>query len=104
MAITPSSSRDSQRLDGPVRGTGADGRWAGHAADYVAVAATRSGPAATHDSLANAIGQVAVDGVDPLVPDRAVGRIVAISPPPTTPLRVAAPTFPSTPTGVADGR
>jgi threonylcarbamoyladenosine tRNA methylthiotransferase MtaB len=82
----------------------ADGRWAGHAADYVAVAATRSGPAATHDSLANAIGRVAVDGVDPLVPDRAVGRIVAISPPPTTPLRVAAPPFPSTQTGVADGR
>jgi threonylcarbamoyladenosine tRNA methylthiotransferase MtaB len=68
----------------------ADGRWVGHAADYVSVATV----APAGQSLANAIGRVAVAGVDPLAADRAVGRIVAISPPPA----------PEPPVGVADGR
>jgi threonylcarbamoyladenosine tRNA methylthiotransferase MtaB len=76
----------------------ADGRWVGHAADYVPVVA--SAPAG--QSLANAIGRVAVDGVDPSARDRAVGRILAISPPPVSALTL--PHVPSVPTGVADGR
>jgi tRNA A37 methylthiotransferase MiaB len=79
----------------------ADGRWVGHAADYVpvAVASPALGPAAGIASLANVIGRVVVEGVDPLAADRAVGRVVALSPPPTRAL-----SFPLAPTGVPDGR
>ena len=73
----------------------ADGRWVGHAADYVAVAA--AGPVG--ESLANAIGRVVVDGVDPRARDRAVGRILSMSPG-FGPSAV----IPNEPTGVADGR
>jgi threonylcarbamoyladenosine tRNA methylthiotransferase MtaB len=73
-----------------------DGRWVGHAPDYVAVAVAAPDPAAGQ-SLANAIGRVAIDGIDPLTRDRVVGRIIAISPSP-------ARSLPLVPTGLADGR
>jgi threonylcarbamoyladenosine tRNA methylthiotransferase MtaB len=73
-----------------------DGRWVGHAPDYVPVAVGAPDPAAGQ-SLANAIGRVAIDGIDPLTRDRVVGRIVAISPSP-------ARSLPLVPTGLADGR
>ncbi len=56
----------------------ADGRWVGHAADHTLVAAGAPDGAR---SLANAIGRVAIEGVDPAAPDRAFGRIVSISAP-----------------------
>jgi threonylcarbamoyladenosine tRNA methylthiotransferase MtaB len=80
----------------------ADGRWFGHAADYVpvAVAVPAPGLAAGVASLANVIGRVVVEGVDPLAADRAVGRVVSVSPPPPT----RALSLPLAPTGVADDR
>jgi hypothetical protein len=81
----------------------ADGRWVGHAADYVPVAVALPAPAigfaAGLASLANVIGRVVLEGVDPLAPDRAFGRVVAASPPPTRAL-----SFPLAPTGVANDR
>jgi threonylcarbamoyladenosine tRNA methylthiotransferase MtaB len=79
----------------------ADGRWIGHAADYVpvAVASPAVGPAAGLVSLANVIGRVVVEGVDPLARDRAIGHVVAVSPPPTRAL-----SFPLAPSGDADDR
>jgi len=79
----------------------ADGRWVGHAADYVpvAVALPALGQGAGSTSLANVIGRVVVEGVDPLAPDRAFGRVVAASPPPTRAL-----SFPLAPSGDADDR
>jgi tRNA A37 methylthiotransferase MiaB len=76
----------------------ADGRWIGHAADYVAVAEAEPVMALGEASLANVIGRVAIDGVDPMARDRAVGRILSVTPP------VGASSFPLVPTGVADGR
>jgi threonylcarbamoyladenosine tRNA methylthiotransferase MtaB len=51
-----------------------DGRWVGHGADHqlVAVAANRAEP------LDNAIGRVAVQAVDPAVPDRVVGTLLSV--------------------------
>jgi threonylcarbamoyladenosine tRNA methylthiotransferase MtaB len=49
-----------------------DGRWVGHAADHTLVA-TRP---ADRGPLANVIGRVDVEGVDPVVPARVVGRLV----------------------------
>jgi threonylcarbamoyladenosine tRNA methylthiotransferase MtaB len=77
----------------------ADGRWVGHAADYVAVAATAPSTMPVEHSLANAICRVAVDGVDPGPRDRAVGRILSVTPP-----LAGASSLPLVPTGVADGR
>jgi threonylcarbamoyladenosine tRNA methylthiotransferase MtaB len=57
-----------------------DGRWIGHAADHVLVAAPP--PAGRLSSLENHIGRVAIDRVDPVVRDRVVGRILSLSPPP----------------------
>jgi threonylcarbamoyladenosine tRNA methylthiotransferase MtaB len=54
-----------------------DGRWIGHAADHTLVSAAP--PDATGDDLENVIGRVAVESIDPLVPDRAVGRILNLS-------------------------
>jgi tRNA A37 methylthiotransferase MiaB len=54
-----------------------DGRWVGHAADHTLVASSVAGTA----SLENHIGRVAIDGVDPVVSDRVVGRIVSLSAP-----------------------
>jgi threonylcarbamoyladenosine tRNA methylthiotransferase MtaB len=76
-----------------------DGRWVGHAADYVAVAATAPSTTPVEQPLANAICRVAVDGVDPRVSDRAVGHILSVTPPP-----VGASFLPLVSTGVADGR
>jgi threonylcarbamoyladenosine tRNA methylthiotransferase MtaB len=77
----------------------ADGRWVGHAADYVTVATGEPAMAPGDGSLANGIGRVAVDGVDPGAGDRAVGRILSVTPP-----LAGASSFPVSPTGVADGR
>jgi threonylcarbamoyladenosine tRNA methylthiotransferase MtaB len=61
-----------------------DGRWVGHGADYVPVVVLQPGGDAGDASLANAIGRVAVEGIDPVARDRVVGRILAISPPPNS--------------------
>jgi threonylcarbamoyladenosine tRNA methylthiotransferase MtaB len=55
-----------------------DGRWAGHATDHtrVAVAARPGG------DLENVIGRVEIDAVDSAAPDRVVGRLVDVVPPP----------------------
>ena len=66
----------------------ADGRWIGHAADHTLVAAAAPASARS-DDLENVIGRVAVDAVDPIVSDRVVGRILALSRPPQ-PIGVAA--------------
>ena len=52
------------------------GRWAGHGADYVRVAAATAEPGRT---LENAIGRVAVERVDPTQPDRVLGRLLTVS-------------------------
>jgi threonylcarbamoyladenosine tRNA methylthiotransferase MtaB len=54
-----------------------DGRWVGHAEDHVLVAADGHGA-----SLENMIGRVRLERVDPATPDRLIGRLTAISPPP----------------------
>jgi threonylcarbamoyladenosine tRNA methylthiotransferase MtaB len=59
-----------------------DDRWLGHAADYVAVAAPAPSTTDGARSLENVIGRVAIESVDPGAPERAIGRIVAMSPPP----------------------
>jgi threonylcarbamoyladenosine tRNA methylthiotransferase MtaB len=58
-----------------------DGRWVGHAADHqlVAVAANDAEP------LDNAIGRVAVHAVDPAVPDRVDGTLLALDRPARSP-------------------
>ena len=53
----------------------ADGRWAGHATDHVLVAAAPP----SERLLENAIGRVAVERVDPSLPDRVLGRVVSVS-------------------------
>lgn len=50
-----------------------DGRWIGHAEDHVLVSAAPVGRA----SLEDVIAPVVIESVDPDVPDRLVGRIVA---------------------------
>jgi len=77
----------------------ADGRWVGHAADYVSVAATAPTTAPVDTSLVNAIGRVAVDGIDPGAGDRAVGRILSVTRPPARPSSLARVSA-----GVTDGR
>ncbi|MFL5769704.1 MAG: tRNA (N(6)-L-threonylcarbamoyladenosine(37)-C(2))-methylthiotransferase MtaB [Chloroflexota bacterium] len=54
-----------------------DGRWVGHAADHTLVAAETS---TVDPALENGIGRVAVESVDPGVPDRAVGRLIDLVP------------------------
>jgi threonylcarbamoyladenosine tRNA methylthiotransferase MtaB len=51
-----------------------DGRWVGHAADHVLVSAR---PPAGRTSLADVIGSVFVESIDPEVPERLVGRVSA---------------------------
>ena len=51
-----------------------DGRWLGHAGNYVAVAV----PPPAAEGLGNAIGRVRVTGIDPALADRVVGRLVSI--------------------------
>lgn len=53
-----------------------DGRWVGHAADhtlFVAAAPSRT------PSLANAIGRVVGESIDPASPDRVAGRVLSVS-------------------------
>jgi tRNA A37 methylthiotransferase MiaB len=52
-----------------------DRRWVGHAEDHTLVAVAPDDAA----SLGNAIGRVTISGIDPDVPDRAVGRLIAVS-------------------------
>jgi len=59
-----------------------DGHWLGHAADYVPVAAPAPSATDGAPSLENVIGRVAIESVDHGAPERAIGRIVAMSPPP----------------------
>ncbi len=56
-----------------------DGRWLGHAENYVPVEAAAAGGA----SLENAIGLARAESVDPVAPDRIVGRLLAIEQPRT---------------------
>jgi threonylcarbamoyladenosine tRNA methylthiotransferase MtaB len=55
-----------------------DGRWVGHAADHALVAVGPPGGM----PLENVIARVAVDGVDPMQPDRVIGRVIAVAPSP----------------------
>jgi threonylcarbamoyladenosine tRNA methylthiotransferase MtaB len=64
-----------------------DGRWVGHAADHTLVAAP---PALASDQLENHVGRVVVEAVDPMTPDRVVGRILSLSPPPAARIAVDA--------------
>jgi threonylcarbamoyladenosine tRNA methylthiotransferase MtaB len=54
-----------------------DGRWIGHSTDHTMVASAPLGDDSSE--LENAIGRVAIDGVDPVVPDRVVGRLLSLS-------------------------
>ncbi len=56
-----------------------DGRWLGHAENHVPVEAAAGGGA----SLENAIGLARAESVDPVAPDRLVGRLLAIEQPRT---------------------
>lgn len=56
----------------------ADGRWLGHAANHVPVAVAPPAGA----SLDNSIGRVRAEAVDRDAPDRIVGRLLALDPPP----------------------
>jgi len=56
-----------------------DGRWVGHAADHTLVVAA---PTVASDRLENHVGRVLVESIDPTTPDRVVGRILSLSPPP----------------------
>jgi hypothetical protein len=49
-----------------------DGRWIGHAEDNVLVAAPEPGGR----PLENVIARVVVDGIDPAIADRAIGRLI----------------------------
>ncbi len=62
-----------------------DGRWVGHAENGALVAAHAGGPVTE-----NAIGRVAIDGIDTDVPDRAVGSVLAVDLPHRRPLTVLA--------------
>jgi threonylcarbamoyladenosine tRNA methylthiotransferase MtaB len=64
-----------------------DGRWVGHAADHTLVAAA---PVLASNQLENHVGRVLVDAVDATTPDRVVGRILSLSPPPTARVAVDA--------------
>jgi threonylcarbamoyladenosine tRNA methylthiotransferase MtaB len=64
-----------------------DGCWVGHAADHTLVAAA---PALASDRLENHVGRVLVNAVDATTPDRVVGRILSLSPPPATRVAVDA--------------
>ena len=55
-----------------------DGRWMGHAENHVLVT-SRGAP---EGRLENAIGRVRLERVDPAAPERLIGRLTAVSPPP----------------------
>ena len=51
-----------------------DGRWVGHGEDHVLVSAR---PPVGRPSLADVVGSVVIESVDPDAPDRLVGRVIA---------------------------
>ena len=55
-----------------------DGRWVGHATDHTLVAVD----AGSDRALENVVGRVRLERVDPVAPDRVVGRLVDVVPPP----------------------
>jgi len=52
-----------------------DGRWLGHAEDYVPCAVASG---SDHGTLENAIGRVIVTGLDPATPDRVLGELLGL--------------------------
>jgi len=58
-----------------------DGRWVGHATDHTLVAVD----VASGRALENVVGHVRLEHVDPVAPERVVGRIVGVVPPPAPP-------------------
>jgi threonylcarbamoyladenosine tRNA methylthiotransferase MtaB len=76
-----------------------DGRWVGHAGDHTLVAV----PSRDGGSLENALGSVAITGIDPQQPDRAVGNLVAVDRP-TRSLRPVLPVLSTSTPGGIDGR
>ena len=62
-----------------------DGRWLGHAESHVLVAAGEADGAVGAASLENAIGLVLAESIDPAVPDRIVGLLLAVDRFPTAP-------------------
>jgi threonylcarbamoyladenosine tRNA methylthiotransferase MtaB len=71
-----------QRLD--------DGRWLGHAADHVLVALPAPASLTVAD-LENAICAVRIEALDPAVPERLVGRLLALDLPPRRLARTGLP-------------
>jgi len=59
----------------------ADGRWIGHAADHMLVAAPAPATARS-DDLENVIARVAVEAVEADASERVIGRILGLSRPP----------------------
>jgi len=55
-----------------------DGRWVGHAADHTLVAVPAPSAAS---QLENHLGRVRLDAIDADAPDRAIGRLISVSPP-----------------------
>jgi threonylcarbamoyladenosine tRNA methylthiotransferase MtaB len=60
-----------------VEGRLPDGRWVGHAEDYLVVAVASAGT----EPLANAIVRARVEAVEPGVLDRAIGTVIHVDPP-----------------------
>jgi threonylcarbamoyladenosine tRNA methylthiotransferase MtaB len=58
-----------------------DGRWIGHATDHTLVAVD----AAPDRALENVVGHVRLEHVDPAAPERVVGHLVGVVPPPEPP-------------------
>jgi threonylcarbamoyladenosine tRNA methylthiotransferase MtaB len=77
-----------------------DGRWIGHAEDHTLIAVR---PRTAAQRMENAIGRVAITGIDPAASDRAVGHLLALDPP-TRSLRAALPVLSSTTLGGIDAR
>jgi len=75
-----------------------DGRWVGHALDHTLVGAGAPADGPANEDLENAIARVAVDRVDPALPERVVGRIIALSRPGSPSRRGLYPISPGAPT------
>jgi threonylcarbamoyladenosine tRNA methylthiotransferase MtaB len=58
-----------------------DGRWVGHATDHTLVAVD----AGSDRALENVVGRVRLEHVDPVAPERVVGRLVDVVQPPPPP-------------------
>ncbi|HEX9045286.1 MAG TPA: tRNA (N(6)-L-threonylcarbamoyladenosine(37)-C(2))-methylthiotransferase MtaB [Candidatus Limnocylindrales bacterium] len=68
----------------------ADGRWVGHAENGVVVAAGTDGAHEPPSVAENAVGRVAIEGIDRAVADRAVGSTLELDLPRRRPLPVVA--------------